>query len=145
MTPRTVIDTNIWIRILLRGRVTLPVLAAFNADQFQLVMSQPLFDEFHDVWHRPRLRQRIDHTQAERLERQLRHRSIWVEAKTIPPNCRDPKDLLVLATAIDGAADIIVSGDNDLRADDALRSVMMDYNIQLLGVQSFLNCLNEIS
>jgi predicted nucleic acid-binding protein len=78
MTPRTVIDTNIWIRILLRGRTTLPVLEALNTDQFQLVMSQPLYDEFHDVWNRPRLRQRIDHTQAERLERQLRYRSIWV-------------------------------------------------------------------
>jgi hypothetical protein len=30
MTPRAVIDTNIWIRILLKGRTTLPVLAAFN-------------------------------------------------------------------------------------------------------------------
>jgi putative PIN family toxin of toxin-antitoxin system len=143
MTPRTVIDTNIWIRILLRGRTTLPVLEAFNAGQFQLVMSQPLFDEFHDVWNRPRLRQRIDRTQAERLERQLRYRSIWVEVKTIPPNCRDPKDLPVLATAIDGAADIIVSGDNDLRADDSLRSAMLDHNIQLLGVQSFLDSLKE--
>ncbi|PSN16597.1 hypothetical protein C7293_01905 [filamentous cyanobacterium CCT1] len=68
MTPRTVIDTNIWIRILLRGRTMLLILAAFSADQFQLVMSQPLFDEFHDVWQRPRLRQRIDPNQAERLE-----------------------------------------------------------------------------
>ena len=55
MTLRVVIDTNIWIRILLRGRVTLPVLAAFNANKFQLIMSQPLFDEFHEVWNRPRL------------------------------------------------------------------------------------------
>ncbi|MFQ4136889.1 putative toxin-antitoxin system toxin component, PIN family [Nodosilinea sp. PGN35] len=145
MTPRAVIDTNIWICILLRGRTTLPVLAAFNADQFQLVMSQPLFDEFHDVWLRPRLRQRIDPNQAERLEHQLRYRSIWVEVKTIPPNCRDPKDLPVLATAIDGAANIIVSGDNDLRADDALRAAMLEQNIQLLGVQSFLDCLQETS
>ena len=37
-----VIDTNIWIRILLRGRVTLPILAAFNDHKFQLLMSQPL-------------------------------------------------------------------------------------------------------
>lgn len=145
MTPLTVIDTNIWIRILLRGRITLPVLAAFNAEQFQLMMSQPLFDEFHDVWNRPRLRQRIDRTQAERLERQLRHRSIWVEVKTIPPNCRDPKDLPVLATAIDGAANIIVSGDDDLRADDALRLAMLKHDIQLLGVRSFLDYLQEIS
>lgn len=46
---RVVIDTNIWIRILLRGRMTLPVLEAFNQGQFQLVMSQFLFDEFHEV------------------------------------------------------------------------------------------------
>ena len=69
MSVRVVIDTNIWIRILLRGRVTL----------------------------------------------------------------------------IDGAAEIIVSGDNDLRADDALRAAMETYDIQLLGVQSFLNYINEAS
>jgi predicted nucleic acid-binding protein len=46
MTLRVVIDTNIWIRILLRGRVTLPILEAFNADKFQLIMSQVLLDEF---------------------------------------------------------------------------------------------------
>ena len=59
---RVVIDTNIWIRILLRGRVTLPILKAFNERQFQLVMSQFLFDELHHVWQRPRLLKRIDRT-----------------------------------------------------------------------------------
>lgn len=64
MTVRVVIDTNIWIRILLKGRVTLPVLEAFNQDKFQLVMSQPLIEELHLVWNRPRLRERIDPGQA---------------------------------------------------------------------------------
>jgi uncharacterized protein len=141
MAPRVVIDTNIWIRILLRGQVTLPILAAFNEDKFQLVMSQPLMEELHGVWQRPRLRARIDANQAERLERQLQQRAIWVELTTIPPNCRDPKDLPVLATAIDGTATIIVSGDDDLRADVALRLAMETYGIQLLGVNSFLEGL----
>jgi len=143
MMVRVVIDTNIWIRILLKGRVTLPILEAFNEDKFQLVMSQPLMDEFHLVWNRPRLRERIDYDQAVRLEQQLQYRSIWVELKTIPPNCRDPKDLPVLATAIDGEAAIIVSGDDDLRADDELRAAMEAHGIQLLGVQSFLSYLEE--
>ena len=143
MTLRVVIDTNIWIRILLKGRVTLPVLEAFNDNKFQLVMSQPLFDELHQVWNRPRLRQRIDPNQATRLEQQLKHRSIWVQVKTTPPNCRDAKDLPVLATAIDGAANIIVSGDNDLRADDSLRTAMKTNGIQLLGVNSFLDYLRS--
>lgn len=133
------IDTNIWIRILLRGRVTLPILEAFNEDKFQLVMSQALMNELHLVWNRPRLRERIDPDQAIRLEQQLQNRAIWVELVTVTPNCRDPKDLPVLTTAIDGAAEIIVSGDNDLRADDELRAAMETYDIQLLGVQSFLN------
>jgi uncharacterized protein len=49
-----VIDTNIWIRILLRGRITLPILEAFNQDKYQLIMSQALLDELHEVWNRQR-------------------------------------------------------------------------------------------
>ena len=145
MTVRVVIDTNIWIRILLKGRITLPILEAFNADKFQLMISQPLMDELHLVWNRQRLKERIDPNQAIRLEQQLQHRAIWVELVTVPPNCRDPKDLPVLATAIDGAARVIVSGDDDLRADDALRVAMETYDIQLFGVQSFLKALDEAS
>lgn len=77
------------------------------------------------------------------LERQLTHRSIWVAVTTVPPNCRDPKDLPVLATAIDGEAGVIVSGDADLRADDALRTAMAEQDIQLLGINSFLQYLEE--
>ncbi|MCC5656019.1 putative toxin-antitoxin system toxin component, PIN family [Nostoc sp. XA010] len=141
MTFRVVIDTNIWIRILLRGRVTLPILEAFNEDKFQLVMSQPLMEELHLVWNRPRLKERINPSIANQLEQQLQYRAIWIELETVPPNCRDPKDLAVLATAIDGQAEIIVSGDDDLRADDELRAVMATYGIRLLGVHSFLNVI----
>ncbi|WP_414545046.1 hypothetical protein [Nostoc sp. CCY0012] len=63
--------------------------------------------------------------------------------KIIPPNCPYPKDLAVLAIAIDGEARIIVSGDDDLGADDDLRVIMASYSIQLLGVNSFLKYLDE--
>ena len=142
MMLKVVIDTNIWIRILLRGRVTLPILTAFNENKFHLVSSQPLLDEFQTVWNRPRLRKSIDHHQAIRLEQQIKARSIWTEIKSIPPNCRDIKDLPVLATAIDGQANIIVSGDNDLRADETLRKAMKLHSIELLGVDSFLKTLS---
>ena len=143
MRHRAVIDTNIWIRILLKGRVTLPILEAFNEEKFQLVMSQPLMEELHLVWNRPRLRARIDASQAMRLEKQLQYRAIWIDLETVPPNCRDPKDLPVLATAIDGKADTIVSGDDDLRADEALRAAMKAFGIRVLGVNSFLEYLDE--
>lgn len=140
---RVVIDTNIWIRILLRGRVTLPILESFNKTQFQLVMSQFLFDELHEVWQRPRLAKRIDSSQALRLETQLKGRADWVEVTTVPPSCRDPKDVPVLATAIDGKAEVIVSGDDDLRADELLRAAMDAKGIRLLGINSFLTFLAQ--
>jgi putative PIN family toxin of toxin-antitoxin system len=140
---RIVIDTNIWIRILLRGRVTLPILSTWQANQFQLVTSQALLDEYDSVWRRPRLRKLIDPQQAEILRRQMRARAEVVELKTIPPRCRDPKDHPVLATAIDAQANAIVSGDDDLRADDELRSAMAGYGVQLWGVQSLLDALEN--
>jgi putative PIN family toxin of toxin-antitoxin system len=140
---RVVIDTNIWIRALLRGRATLPVLNAWQAGQFHLITSQPLLDEYENVWQRPRLRQMIDAQQARKLHRQMRARAEVVELRTTPPRCRDPKDHPVLATAIDGRADAIVTGDDDLRADDELRSAMSEYGVQLWGVQSLLDALKN--
>ena len=61
------------------------------------------------------------------------------ELATIPPRCRDPKDHPVLATAIDGGADAIVSGDADLRNDDELRAEMQSYGVKLWGVDTLLS------
>lgn len=138
-----VIDTNIWIRILLRGQTTLPILIAWQQRQFQLVTSQALLDEFQMVWQRPRFRGRISSEQAGQLYTQMTIRSKLVELKTVPPRCRDPKDDPVLATAIDGHADAVVTGDDDLRADEELRRLMAEYRVQLWGVQSFLEALSK--
>jgi uncharacterized protein len=64
-----------------------------------------------------------------------------VVLKTIPPQCRDPQDHPVLATAIDGQAHAIVTGDDDLRADDTLRTAMAEYGVQLWGIQSLFEAL----
>ena len=138
MTLRLVVDTNLWIRALLGGRITLPILKAWQASKFTVVVSQPLIDELNDVWQRPRLRDRINPEDAERLLEQLRLRGEWVEPTTVPPRCRDPRDHPVLATAIDGRADAIISGDADLRADDELRAAMGRYGVALWGVDGLL-------
>jgi predicted nucleic acid-binding protein len=66
-----------------------------------------------------------------------------VKITTIPPDCRDSQDLPVLSTAIDGETNIIISGDDDLCADEELRRARQLYSIKLLGVNSFLECLTE--
>jgi putative PIN family toxin of toxin-antitoxin system len=141
---RIVIDTNIWIRALLGGRVTLPVLRAWQAGNFQLVISELLLDELDKVCQRPRLRARINPEHAKSLLEQLEWRGIMVKPATIPPRCRDPKDHQVLATAIDGRADAIVSGDADLRNDQGLRAEMGSYGVKLWGIDSLLSNISNM-
>jgi uncharacterized protein len=134
-----VVDTNIWIRALLAGRATLPVLKAWQEGRFQVIVSETLLDELDRVCQRPRLRASIDARQSDSLLAQLRWRGIWVAPTTIPPHCRDPKDQPVLAAAIDGHAIAIVTGDADLRADDGLRSEMAKYGIEIWGINTLLD------
>ncbi|MFY9826240.1 MAG: putative toxin-antitoxin system toxin component, PIN family [Thermoanaerobaculia bacterium] len=143
MKLRIVVDTNLWIRALLGGPATLPVLEAWRAGKFLVVISQPLLDELQEVSQRPRLRRDIDPIQAEALIEQLHWRGEWAEATAIPPRCRDPKDHPVLAAAISGHADAIVSGDGDLRADDELRRQMLEHGVKIWGVTALLAELQE--
>ncbi|MCP4696321.1 MAG: putative toxin-antitoxin system toxin component, PIN family [Gammaproteobacteria bacterium] len=108
---KVVVDTNIWIRVLLRGKTALPVSQAWRDGRFEVLVSDCLLDELDRVWQRPRLRRHIDPEQAAIFLERLRQRGTLISLKTVPPHCRDPKDDPVLATAIDGQADAIVSGD----------------------------------
>jgi len=133
-----VVDTSIWIRALLSGSATLPVLEKWRAGRFRVVVSESLLDELDRVWRRPRFENRIDPEHARLLLAQLRWRGIWVTPTTVPPRCRDPKDHPVLAAAIDGHAKAIVTGDADLRADDGLRAEMAKYGIEIWGINTLL-------
>jgi putative PIN family toxin of toxin-antitoxin system len=141
---RIVVDTNLWIRALLGGQVSIPVLHALRHDKFSLLISHELLAELREVAQRPRLKKSIDEEDIRELLEQLEWRGESVELKTIPPHCRDPKDQPVLSTAIDGKADAIVTGDGDLRADDQLRQAMADYGVQLWGIQSFLKAIEAV-
>lgn len=143
MKLRIVVDTNLWIRALLGGPATLPVLKAWRAGKFLVLISQPLIDELEAVAQRPRLKQKIDPAQAKVLVEQLLWRGEWVEATAVPPRCRDPKDHPILATAISGEADAIISGDGDLRADDDLRQQMLERGVKIWGVEVLLAELRE--
>ncbi len=135
---KIVVDTNIWIRALLGGRATLPVLRAWQDARFKVIVSESLLDELERVWQRPRLKKNIDPEQALALLSQLRWRGIPVTPTAVPPRCRDPRDHPVLAAAIDGRANAIVTGDGDMRADESLRAEMAAYGIEIWGINTLL-------
>jgi uncharacterized protein len=116
--PRAVLDTNILISGLITPRGTpAKVLLAWRVGHFDLVTSFPLLLELKEAISRPHLKDRY------RLSPQDIHDFIALIENTallitnpriVSAQLRDPDDLAVLACALAGNAEYIVTGDYDL-------------------------------
>lgn len=114
-----VIDTNVLLSGLLWHGPPHALLAKARDGAVDLVLSPALIDELVDVIARPKFTDilaRTSQTPA-RILAELRSLVDVVAAPPLPrPICRDPDDDAVLACALAARADLIVSGDDDLRA-----------------------------
>ena len=59
------------------------------------------------------------------------------------PNWRDPDDQAVLAAAIPGQAQVIVTSDGDLRDDEQLKRDRAKHGVERVGIEEFLRQLGE--
>ena len=114
---RAVVDTNIIVRAIIKPEGTVaPILTLLSLKRYTLVYSAPLFQEVRSVLHRARIRKRIRAYPADIddvLSLVLQHGELVTPVHPITA-CRDPKDNMLLEVAVEGRADVIVSGDNDL-------------------------------
>lgn len=113
-----VIDTNLLISSVLNA-LGLPhkLIQSLQKDSFILLTSVLMRQELDDVLHRPRLEKRYG------LKAQLRDDLLLVvntkgksvdPQQSLPVSVRDINDNMVLATALGGKADYLVTGDEDL-------------------------------
>ncbi len=109
---RVVLDTNILIGALItKGTPPDLLYQAWLRGEFELVTSTAQLAELADVLARPRLRRFIDTDEAAAIVENLGTRALVLDE---PPGVYlspDPKDNPILAAAIAGKADLIVSGD----------------------------------
>lgn len=129
---RVLIDTNVFISYLLNPHSAGAVQGIFKAwmeDEYTLLVPETLLDEILvTVNSKPRLRTRIP---PEILKEFLSTIQTFSEevpriADPIPAVTRDPKDDYLLAYALVGRADYLVTGDDDLLV---LRGQIKELNI----------------
>lgn len=129
---RVVADTNVLVsRLLLADSV--PGKAVRKAvDEAQLLVSDATLQELAEVLSRPKFEAWI--SQADKLEFfRLLSRIAEIVTVTYPVQaCRDPKDDKFLEVAVNGQANLIVTGDKDLPALDPFHSVRIVTPVQYL-------------
>ena len=138
---RVVLDTNVIISGWLWSGSPRQVLNIARERRIQTVISEAILDELRDVLSRPKFVARLNHIGKmveEILTEYLQFTEIVESAQVKSVIDRDPDDDAVLACAIGGKADYIVTGDDHLLALKNFRE------ISIVNVNQFLS-IEEIS
>ena len=137
-----VIDTNLFVSGLLNKHgQPFVLLEVWRARQFTLLMSDEQRAELEDVLARPRLikRYHLSPSEAEALlalvDRLSQH---VILSGNLAIAVRDVKDEIILASAMEGSADYLITGDDDLLT---LNGNPELGNLRIVCVRDFLTIL----
>jgi putative PIN family toxin of toxin-antitoxin system len=114
---RAVIDTNIIIRAVIKPKGTVgPVLERLRNGEFTAIYTEPILDELLAKLALPRIRKKyqIGDDQVDGLVGLLALRGEIVNPSRSVRACRDPDDDMFIEAALEGKAEWVVTGDQDL-------------------------------
>jgi putative PIN family toxin of toxin-antitoxin system len=110
---RVVVDTNLWISFLI-GRKLAILTDLFKRSDIQILSSSEQPAELSDVSTRFNFRKYFTEVQADELVNLLYASAEFVDIRERVRACRDENDDFLLDIAVNGRADIFITGDNDL-------------------------------
>jgi len=110
---RIILDTNIWISYLI-SKELFWIDNFFKLNDFELLFSDRLLSEFFRVIQRPKIKKYFTKEKLDQLIDRFEDYGTMIEPKSKIQQCRDSNDDFLLELAIDGKADYLVTGDNDL-------------------------------
>ncbi len=111
---RVVIDTSVWVSGIFWTGLPHQLLLRWRDGEFEAVVSAALLDELGRVLHTLATRIHPPPGLADEWVDLVALGAEWVTPAETPDACRDPGDNAVLAAAVAGRVDCIISGDQDL-------------------------------
>ena len=112
-SSRIIIDTNLWISFLITKNFTKLDEILFSKECV-LIFSQELLEEFLAVAKRPKFRRFFSPSDLEEILESIQEYAEFIDVTSSIEVCKDPKDNFLLSLSIDGNADFLLTGDNDL-------------------------------
>jgi putative PIN family toxin of toxin-antitoxin system len=131
---RVVLDTNVLVSAIISDGKSRELLRRGIAKQFSIVTSDSLLKELVIVLRRPKFKTSEDEVHRIILALMRTAEVVSVKSKLRAVK-EDPKDDMVIETAYDGSADVIVTGDSHLLALENFRG------IKITTVEKMLACL----
>lgn len=145
--PSVVIDTNLLISALISKGNSSPykIVKAWRNDRFFLVVSEDIIDEVRNVFRRDKIYKKYKILQDEREEfiAELKNSTNPVKSVRItklPIHSRDRKDDILLACALAGNCDYLITGDEDLLVLNRREELG---TLKIIKAAEFLNILSN--
>jgi uncharacterized protein len=133
ITARVVIDTNVFVSAIILP-LSVPRGAVDKAlDQGLLLFSEATMSELADVLFRPKLDHYVSREERQHFLRQLASAAEFVPIVQLVRECHDPEDDKFLDVALNGRADVIITGDADLLALHPWRGVKVLSPLEHVG------------
>jgi len=136
---KIVLDTNVLVSAFIskQGQPAAVLDLAVTFPEIELILSQPILDEFKGVISRREVRERFGYStkRIDQFVTTIRDASTTVEVKSdFKVIKEDPKDNFVVNTAVDGEAEFLVSGDRHLQRLKRFKKVRIVSPRTMLGI-----------
>jgi putative PIN family toxin of toxin-antitoxin system len=120
---RFIFDTNVIVSALLIKTSVARRALDKGREKGNILLSLETIEELHDTLSRPAFDHYIDEEDRIKFATLLIREALLVEITEHVVECRDPKDDKFLELAVNGKADVIVSGDEDLQVLNPFRKI----------------------
>jgi uncharacterized protein len=109
-----VIDTNVWLSYFLGKHTRAYIDQILIEPCIEIIISENSMQELGEVLNRPKFQKIISKQQIENLLEIIQKRSIFIDVVSSIQLSRDSKDDFLLSLCLDGNADYLLTGDEDL-------------------------------
>lgn len=138
---RIVLDTNQLVKALMRPPELATFVMAWESRRFTVLCSSELLREYQLVLNYPEIASLIYPELLRAFQSHLIHDLELIDLPQIPALSRDPDDDKVIATALYGRANFLLTEDQDLQS-DTLVELFNQVGIEVSTIENFIRMLD---